>query len=75
MRWMLRLRDGDSERGSGIQERTRTGLEGAQMRRETEHKALLPQVQALYTRATQADVHAYGMNASLSGAAPVTVKL
>ena len=49
---MLHLRDGDSERGSGIQERTRTGLEGAQMRREIEHKALLPQVQALYTRAT-----------------------
>ena len=52
MRRVLRLRDGDSERGSGIQEGTRTGLGGAQMRREIEHKALLPQVQALYTRAT-----------------------
>ena len=29
-----------------------TRLEGALMRREIEHKALLPQVQALYTRAT-----------------------
>ena len=28
------------------------GLEGALRRREIEHKALLPQVQALYTRAT-----------------------
>ena len=52
MRWMLHLRDGDSERGSGIQEETRTGLEGALVKREIEHKALLPQAQALYTRAT-----------------------
>ena len=52
MKRVLRLRDGDSERGSGIQEGTRTGLGGAPMRREIEHKALLPQVQALYTRAT-----------------------
>ena len=29
-----------------------TGLEGALLRREIEHKAQLPQVQALYTRAT-----------------------
>ena len=49
---MLRLRDGDSERGSGIHGETRTGLGGTRMRREIEHKALLPQVQALYTRAT-----------------------
>ena len=49
---VLRLRDGDSERGSVMQEGTRTGLGGAQARREIEHKALLPQVQALYTRAT-----------------------
>ena len=52
MKRVLRFRDGDSERGSGIQEGTRTGLGGAQVRREIEHKALLPQVQALYTRAT-----------------------
>ena len=52
MRWVLRLRDEDSERGSGMQGRARTGLEGALMRREIEHKALLPRVQALYTRAT-----------------------
>ena len=52
MRRVLRLRDGDSERGSGIQQRTRTRLGGAQVRREIEHKALLPKVQALYTRAT-----------------------
>ena len=52
MNRMLRLRDGDSERGSGMQEGTGTRLGGAQMRREIEHKALLPQVQALYTRAT-----------------------
>ena len=52
MRMVLRLRDGDPERGSGIQEGTRTRLGGAQARREIEHKALLPQVQALYTRAT-----------------------
>ena len=67
---MLCLRDGDSERGSGMQEGTRIRLGGAQvrratagaqpgrggegclLRREIEHKALLPQVQALYTRAT-----------------------
>ena len=49
---VLRLRDGDSERGSGIQEGAGTGLGGAQVKREIEHKALLPQVQALYTRAT-----------------------
>ena len=42
MKRMLRLRDGDSERGSGIQGGTRTGLGGAQVRREIEHKALLP---------------------------------
>ena len=61
MRRVLCLRDGDSEQGSGIQRRTETGLGGAQpdrggkgflLRREIEHKALLPQVQALYTRAT-----------------------
>ena len=52
MRRVLRLRDGDLERGSGIQEGTRTGLGGTQVKREIEHKALLPQVQALYTRAT-----------------------
>ena len=52
MKRMLRLRDGDSERGSGIQKETGTRLGGAQMRREIKHKALLPQVQALYTRAT-----------------------
>jgi hypothetical protein len=52
MRRVLRLRDGDSERGSGIHRRTRTRLGGAQVKREIEHKALLPQVQALYTRAT-----------------------
>ena len=34
MKRVLRLRDGDSERGSGIQQGTRTGLGGAQMRRE-----------------------------------------
>ena len=32
---VLRLRDGDSERGSGIQEGARTGLGGAQVRRAT----------------------------------------
>ena len=52
MRRVLRLKDEDSERGSVMQERTGTRLGGAQMRREIEHKALLPQVQALYTRAT-----------------------
>ena len=52
MRWMLRLRDEDSERGSVMRRETRTGLGGAQAKREIEHKALLPQVQALYTRAT-----------------------
>ena len=52
MRMVLRLRDGDSEQGSGIQEGTRTRLGGALVKREIEHKALLPQVQALYTRAT-----------------------
>ena len=52
MRRALRLKDGDSEQGSVIQEGTRTGLGGTQTRREIEHKALLPQVQALYTRAT-----------------------
>ena len=52
MKRVLRLRDGDSERGSGIQEWTGTRLGGAQVKREIEHKALLPQVQALYTRAT-----------------------
>ena len=35
MRKVLRLRDGDSERGSGIQEGTGTRLGGAQMRRAT----------------------------------------
>ena len=49
---ILRLRDGDSEQGSGMQEETGIGLGGAQVKREIEHKALLPQVQALYTRAT-----------------------
>ena len=52
MRKVLRLRDGDSEQGSGMQEGTGTGLGGALTKREIEHKALLPQVQALYTRAT-----------------------
>ena len=42
MKRVLRLRDGDSERYSGIQEGIRTGLGGAQMKREIEHKALLP---------------------------------
>ena len=51
-RRVLCLRGGDSEQGSGMQEGTRTGLGGAQVKREIEHKALLPQVQALYTRAT-----------------------
>ena len=46
MRRVLRLRDGDSERGSGIQGETGTRLGGAQVKREIEHKALLPQVQA-----------------------------
>ena len=50
MKRVLLLRDGTSERGSGMQEGTRLG--GAQVKREIEHKALLPQVQALYTRAT-----------------------
>ena len=59
MKRVLRLRDGDSERGSGMQGRTRTGLGGAQTRREIEHKALLPQVQALYTRATHYLVSSY----------------
>ena len=35
MKRMLRLRDGDSERGSGIQGETRTRLGGAQLRRAT----------------------------------------
>ena len=52
MKRVLRLRDGDSERGSVIQEGTRARLGGALVKREIEHKALLPQVQALYTRAT-----------------------
>ena len=52
MKRVLRLRDGDSERCSGIKRETRTRLGGAQVKREIEHKALLPQVQALYTRAT-----------------------
>ena len=52
MRRVLRLRDGDSERGSGIQRRAGTRLGGTLVKREIEHKALLPQVQALYTRAT-----------------------
>ena len=52
MRRVLRLRDGDSEQGSGMQGEARTELGGAQARGEIEHKALLPQVQALYTRAT-----------------------
>ena len=52
MKRVLCLKDEDSEPGSGIQEETRTRLGGAQLRREIEHKALLPQVQALYTRAT-----------------------
>ena len=49
---VLRLRDGDSERGSVMQGGTRARLGGTQVKREIEHKALLPQVQALYTRAT-----------------------
>ena len=52
MKRVLRLRDGDSERGSVMHRRAGTGLGGAQVRREIEHKALLPQVQALYARAT-----------------------
>ena len=47
MRRVLRLRDGDSERGSGMQQGTRAVLGGARAKREIEHKALLPQVQAL----------------------------
>ena len=35
MRRVLRFRDGDSERGSGIQEEVRTRLGGAQMGRVT----------------------------------------
>ena len=60
MKRVLRLRDGDSEWGSGMQRRTRTELGGAPtrrvtagaqpgrggegflLRREIEHKALLP---------------------------------
>ena len=52
MKRVLHLRDGDLEQGSGMQGDKGTKLGGAQMRREIEHKALLPQVQALYTRAT-----------------------
>jgi hypothetical protein len=52
MKRVLHLKNGDSERGSVMQEETRARLGGAQVRREIEHKALLPQVQALYTRAT-----------------------
>ena len=53
MRWMLHLRDGDLERGSGIQERGRDWIgRGTGMRQEIKHKAQLLQVQALYTRAT-----------------------
>ena len=33
MKRVLRLRDGDSERGSGIQEETKTGLGGALMKK------------------------------------------
>ena len=52
MRRVLHLRDGDSERGSGIQRGKRLDWEGHKGEEEIEHKALLPQVQALYTRAT-----------------------
>ena len=63
MRRVLCLKDGSSERGSGIQEGTgeEGDCRGAQpgrrdarllLRREIEHKALLSQVQALCTRAT-----------------------
>ena len=72
---VLRLRDGDSERGSGIQEGTRTGLGGAQMRREIEHKALLPQVQALYTRATHYLVSNYKAISHESRSVSVSLRL
>ena len=49
---MLHLRDGDSERGSGIQRSQGLDWEGHRGEEEIKHKALLPQVQALYTRAT-----------------------
>ena len=52
MRRVLRLRDGDSERGSGMQRRQGLDWEGHKGEEEIEHKALLPKVQALYTRAT-----------------------
>ena len=52
MRRVLRLRDGDSERGSVMQKRQGLDWEGHRGEEEIEHKALLPQVQALYTRAT-----------------------
>ena len=54
---MLRLRDGDSEQGSSIQEETRLGV--ALLRDKIEHKAQLLQVQALYTRATDYPVSNY----------------
>ena len=52
MRRVLHLRDGDSERGSGIQGDKDWIGRGTVVKKEIEHKALLPQVQALYTRAT-----------------------
>jgi hypothetical protein len=42
MRRVLRLRDGDSERGSGIQGGKDWIGRGTGMRQEIEHKALLP---------------------------------
>ena len=59
MRRVLRLRDGDSERASGIQGNRNWIGRGTGMRQEIEHKALLPQVQALYTRATDYLVSSY----------------
>jgi hypothetical protein len=53
MRWMLHLRNGDSEQGSEMQERTRGWIRrDTRMRQKIKHKAQLLQVQALYTRAT-----------------------
>ena len=42
MRRVLHLRDGDSERGSGIQGGQGLDWEGHRKRQEIEHKALLP---------------------------------
>jgi hypothetical protein len=52
MKRVLRLRDEDSERSSVMQRGKDWIGRGTGIRQEIEHKALLPQVQALYTRAT-----------------------